>query len=180
MHEPKLQASKRRLIGEISTWPDPGACGWRVLVGSAVPVARICTWAMLILGLVAALVESDFRVGPANWSNLRTGQQKFNKVGSYNRRAVTLLQNSFGREDLGATDGLLDLAGLYQRQERYAEAENLYDRALVILMYHLGADSPRVTETLNRLTELYQQQGNTKMVRAVSEFARGGSTRKEP
>lgn len=176
MHEPTSQASKRQLL--VAGWQHRGACHWRVLVGRGVSAARICAWALLVLGLVVAFANSDFRVRPASWGNLRTGQHKLNKVGSYNRRAATLLQNSFGREDVGVTDGLLDLAALYQRQARYTEAENLYDRALIILMHHLDADSPRVTDTLNRLAELHQQQGNTAMAKSVAEFAPSELTRR--
>lgn len=179
MHKPTFQASKRQLL-MATGWQRRGACRWRVLVGRDVPVARTCTWTLLVLGLVVAFANSDLRVRPASWSSPRTGQHKLNKVASYHRRAATLLQNSFGREDVGATDGLLDLAALYQRQARYAEAEMLYDRALVILMYHLGADSPRVTDTLDRLAELHRQQGNTAMANSVAEFARSELARREP
>lgn len=47
------------------------------------------------------------------------------------------------------------LAGLYKAQGKYAEAEPLYKRSLVIVEQKLGADHPAVATTLNNLRRLY-------------------------
>jgi hypothetical protein len=51
---------------------------------------------------------------------------------------------------------LNDLAGLYEDQGRYAEAEPLYLRALVILLAKLGADHPN-TQTVQQNFRLFLQ-----------------------
>ena len=43
---------------------------------------------------------------------------------------------------------LNNLAGLYRTQGRYAEAESLYQRALVILEKALGLEHPHVAQAL--------------------------------
>jgi tetratricopeptide (TPR) repeat protein len=51
-----------------------------------------------------------------------------------------------------------NLAGLYESQGRYAEAEPLYKRSLVIKENSLGKDHPSVATTLNNLAALYYKQ----------------------
>ena len=53
---------------------------------------------------------------------------------------------------------LNNLAGLYQAQGRYAEAEPLYKRSLAINEKALGPDHPDVALSLNNLAELYRAQ----------------------
>lgn len=50
---------------------------------------------------------------------------------------------------------LNNLAILYYRQGRYAEAELLYQRALQIGEQQLGLKHTQVGDTLNNLAELY-------------------------
>ena len=54
---------------------------------------------------------------------------------------------------------LNNLAGLYVSQGRYAEAEPLYRRSLVIYEKALGPDHPDVARTLGNLAGLYRAQG---------------------
>ena len=56
---------------------------------------------------------------------------------------------------------LNNLAGLYQAQGKYAEAEPLYQRALAIWEKALGPEHPDVATSLNNLAALYQAQGST-------------------
>ena len=51
------------------------------------------------------------------------------------------------------------LASLYNRQGRYAEAEPLFKRALVIREEALGLEHPDVAWSLNGLAKLYGNQG---------------------
>ena len=69
------------------------------------------------------------------------------------RRSVQLLEFP----EVGT--GLNNLAGLYLAQGRYAEAEPLYKRALVINEKAFGSDHPEVATNLNNLAALYHDQG---------------------
>ncbi len=51
---------------------------------------------------------------------------------------------------------LNNLADLYQKQGRYADAEPLYKRALAIREKALGPNHPDVASSLNNLAELYR------------------------
>uniref|UniRef100_UPI000A752B74 tetratricopeptide repeat protein n=1 Tax=Geitlerinema sp. PCC 9228 TaxID=111611 RepID=UPI000A752B74 len=51
------------------------------------------------------------------------------------------------------------LAGLYQSQGRYEEAEPLYRQALEMRKRLLGEQHPDVATSLNNLAELYRSQG---------------------
>ncbi|WP_019502721.1 tetratricopeptide repeat protein [Pseudanabaena sp. PCC 6802] len=66
-------------------------------------------------------------------------------------------------EDTGSPEslaiGLSWLAFLYQSQGNYAEAELLYRRSREIWERQLGADHPRVAQSLNNLAELYKAEG---------------------
>src|ERR1700750_855260 len=54
---------------------------------------------------------------------------------------------------------LNNLAALYERQGRYAEAEPLFKRALAIRQKALGPAHPDVGQSLNNLATLYERQG---------------------
>jgi len=56
-------------------------------------------------------------------------------------------------------NSLNNLAQLYGKQGRYAEAEPIYQRALAIREKALGREHPDVAHSLNRLAKLYQAQG---------------------
>ncbi len=60
------------------------------------------------------------------------------------------------RSEVGA--GLSNLAALYQRQERYADAEPLFKRSLAIREKALPRDHPDVGQSLNNLATLYEKQ----------------------
>ena len=55
--------------------------------------------------------------------------------------------------------GLNNLAGLYDAQGHYAQAEPLYKRSLAIREKALGPDHPDVATSLNNLALLYETQG---------------------
>ncbi len=55
--------------------------------------------------------------------------------------------------------GLNNLAGLYRDQDRYAEAEPLYQRSMAIREKALGPEHPDVAQSLNNLAGLYEAQG---------------------
>ena len=74
---------------------------------------------------------------------------------------------------------LNNLAGLYQEQGKYAEAEPLYRRSLAILEKALGPEHPDVAESLVNYAELLRETGRedkaeemearAKAIRAKSE-----------
>src|SRR5450631_71338 len=54
---------------------------------------------------------------------------------------------------------LNNLAGLYARQDRYAEAEALYLRTLAIREQRLESNHPDIVHSLSSLAALYVKQG---------------------
>jgi tetratricopeptide (TPR) repeat protein len=54
------------------------------------------------------------------------------------------------------------LAGLYDSQGKYKEAEPLYQQALALSQKLLGDDHPHVAQSLNNLAGLYYSQGKYK------------------
>src|SRR5258708_4914297 len=53
---------------------------------------------------------------------------------------------------------LINLADLYSKQEKYEEAEPLYQRVLHIREQAMGSDHPEVAHTLYNLAALYFKQ----------------------
>jgi tetratricopeptide (TPR) repeat protein len=62
-------------------------------------------------------------------------------------------------EGLDATTQSINLARKYATQGKYAEAESLYQRALVVSQKTLGPDHPTIAIILNNLANLYMDQG---------------------
>jgi len=69
------------------------------------------------------------------------------------------MREAEGKNDLDLATVLNEVANCYYFQGRYAEAEPLYKRSLVIKENSLGKDHPSVATTLNNLAGLYRQQG---------------------
>ena len=63
----------------------------------------------------------------------------------------------FGVEDPRFATSLNNLAGLYQNQGRYAEAEPLYQRALAIREKALGPEHPSVAQSLENYAALLRE-----------------------
>ena len=57
---------------------------------------------------------------------------------------MIIAEKSKGKEQIGSAATLNNLAGLYESQGRYAEAEPLYQRSLSILKAKLPADHPYI------------------------------------
>jgi tetratricopeptide (TPR) repeat protein len=66
-----------------------------------------------------------------------------------------------GRDHIDVARSLNNLADLYQRQDRFADAEPIYKRALDIRERTVGADHPDTAASVNNLTSLYQAEGRT-------------------
>ena len=66
-----------------------------------------------------------------------------------------------GRDHPDVARSLNNLADLYERQGRYADAEPPYQRAATIREAALAANHPDTTISLNNLASLYQTEGRT-------------------
>ncbi|MBM4260936.1 MAG: tetratricopeptide repeat protein [Deltaproteobacteria bacterium] len=178
MHAPNSEVAKRRWFAGAATDRQEEFV-WRAPVrrGRSIYVVLGCRFGLYVamifcaIALLATIARLDLGAQARTDSRLLAEHDQTLETRSYQRRAVALLQNNFGEEELGVADGLIDLAGVSQRQKRYAEAETLHDRALIIFMHHLGSDDPRVMDTLDRLAGLHLEQGNSAMAGAVLQFA---------
>ena len=74
------------------------------------------------------------------------------------------------------TDGIKQLALLYEAQGNYAEAEPLYVRALANEETSLGPDHPEVLQSLRNYAALLRKMGRT--AKAVKMEARAAAIRK--
>ena len=74
---------------------------------------------------------------------------------------MELWEKALGPEHPSVGSSLNNLAELYRSQGRYAEAEPLYQRALVAHEKALGHAHPDVGTSLNDPAALYQAQGRT-------------------
>jgi CHAT domain-containing protein/predicted transcriptional regulator len=68
------------------------------------------------------------------------------------------MEKAFGPESPPVATVLSNLADLYQAQDRYANAEPLLKRALLIRQKALGPDHPDIAVSLNALSDLYSRQ----------------------
>jgi tetratricopeptide (TPR) repeat protein len=73
--------------------------------------------------------------------------------------ALSLEEQSLGKNHPNVATILNDLAAFHQAHKRYEAAEPLYQRALDIKERALGNDHPDVAAILNALAGLYQAQG---------------------
>ena len=71
---------------------------------------------------------------------------------------MAIREKAFGPDHLHVAELLNNIAALYYKQGRYADAEPYEQRALAIRERTLGPDHPDVTQSLNNLAELYRAQ----------------------
>lgn len=100
---------------------------------------------------------------------------------------LDFLAGFIGLGSPGLGTSLNNLAMIYVRQGRYAEAEPLLKRALAIQEKALGPDHPDVSNSLNNLATLYAGQGRYadadplfKRALAIHEKALGRTTGTSP
>jgi tetratricopeptide (TPR) repeat protein len=84
------------------------------------------------------------------YANLRSGWWS---------KMCELQQRHLGVEHPAVANSLNNLAGLYESQGQYAQAEPLYQQALAIREEALGPEHPDVAISLNGLAGLYRTQG---------------------
>jgi tetratricopeptide (TPR) repeat protein/DNA-binding CsgD family transcriptional regulator len=75
------------------------------------------------------------------------------------QRALSMSEQTLGREHPQVAFPLFGLAGLYREQGRYEQAEPLYQRALHLWEQSPAHESPEVSALLNDLAILYAEQG---------------------
>jgi tetratricopeptide (TPR) repeat protein len=67
---------------------------------------------------------------------------------------------------------LNNLATVYSYQDRYAEAESLYRRALEISQNALGQDSPGLVMLLSNMSALYEKMGKRDEAESLQDRAK--------
>jgi tetratricopeptide (TPR) repeat protein len=75
---------------------------------------------------------------------------------SYLTRALAICEQQLGTDHPNTAASLNNLAMLYQKQGKYAEAEPLFKRALAICEQQLGTDHPDMATLRNNYTMLLQ------------------------
>lgn len=92
----------------------------------------------------------------------------YDKAEQYYREAMSLRLSSLGKGDRATIASVARLANLYQRQDRVAEAENLYRRALD---WQAAADARDQTSSvaLDGLTGLLDSQGRSDEAEAIKD-----------
>ncbi len=75
------------------------------------------------------------------------------------KRVLATVEKVMGSRHSNTGFALSQLAGVYQGQARFAEAEALYKRSLAILEKELSPDHPVVGTVLSVFAALYEKQG---------------------
>jgi tetratricopeptide (TPR) repeat protein len=86
------------------------------------------------------------------------------------QRALCIWEQQLGPEHPDVAEILDNLANLYRKQGRYAEAEPLYQRALHI-REQMGAEHPETAETLHDYAAFQEMQGKQQEARSLYQRA---------
>ncbi|MCS6803644.1 MAG: tetratricopeptide repeat protein [Acidobacteriota bacterium] len=118
----------------------------------------LCLWIILLLPVAVGAQESLWDVFTAR------ARDAYEKK-SYDEAALFYQEAMKAAEALGPDDPRLastcnNLAEVFRIQKKYAEAEGLYRRALVIREKHLGKEHEDVALIINNLAVLYAEQGH--------------------
>jgi len=96
------------------------------------------------------------------WEEYTTAGIQAVRVGHYARAEQFLTRAAKKAEELGPQEkgrSFNNLAELYRRQGRAADAERYFTQALSVKESELGPDHPDVATSLNNLAQLYVAQG---------------------
>ena len=119
---------------------------------------------LLALLLALALLLPMARAAEAEWqAHMNAGAIAYQR-GDYRRAATSFAAALKEAEALGEADPrfattINNLALMFMKEGRYAEAEPLYRRSLAVHEKALGPDHPSVGTTLNNLAGLFEAQG---------------------
>jgi len=75
------------------------------------------------------------------------------------KRAIVVTEKAYGPDHPDIAQAQNNLATLYARQRRNAEAERLYKQSIVTFEKTLGPDHPDLVDILNNLASFYRDQG---------------------
>jgi tetratricopeptide (TPR) repeat protein len=75
------------------------------------------------------------------------------------KRSLSIRQKGLGRDHPDVARSLNNLADLYEKEQRFADAEPLLKRALAIREQAVGSDHPETAALVNNLASLDQEQG---------------------
>jgi hypothetical protein len=96
------------------------------------------------------------------------GPQTVDSVAERNlAAAIAAEEAAHGRSTPAVARKLVDLAGLFQADGRYAEAQALCERALIIEDQSLGPKDPETIRTTRELAAIYRAQGRNKDADAI-------------
>jgi tetratricopeptide (TPR) repeat protein len=142
-------------VGSPGIYTDEMVVGWRK-VTQKVQDARIPIF--LQLWHCGRASHSDFHNGALP---LSAAQTYFRMPDQVTNLEVFLsdAEKALGPEHPDVGTPLNNLAGVYEDQGRYAEAEPLYKRSLAVWEKALGLEHPNVSASHNNLALLYQAQG---------------------
>lgn len=73
--------------------------------------------------------------------------------------AIAAEEAAHGRSSAAVASRLVELASLYRADRRYAEAQALAERALIIQDQLLGPKNPETLKTINELSAIYRAEG---------------------
>jgi tetratricopeptide (TPR) repeat protein len=73
------------------------------------------------------------------------------------KQSLSTCEQQLGADHPDTATSLNNLAGLYESQGRYSEAEPLYARAVEILLQTLGQNHPNTQTTINNFQGCVQQ-----------------------
>lgn len=129
----------------------------------------LCLWTLLLLPVAVAAQESLWDVFTAK------AREAYEKK-SYDEAAMFYQEAMKAAEAIGPDDPRLastcnNLAEVFRIQKKYAEAERLYRRALVIREKHLGKEHEDVALIINNLAVLYAEQGRNDMAELLYKRA---------
>ena len=96
------------------------------------------------------------------------GQQAVDSAAEHSlESAIAAEEAAHGRSTPAVARELVDLAGLFRADGRYAEAQALCERALIIEDQALGPKNPETIRTAKELAAIYRAQGRNKDADAI-------------
>lgn len=158
----------------------PAPEGEKHLVNRTLRVPRFGKLKILLAVAAAAFLSipasAAGRRDTAIWNRHMTRGQFLYEAGKYDAAARQLkialaTAEKFGPRDIRLASTLNRLADVYHDQGKYAEAEPLYKRSLVLTRRILGPDHPDVAANLNNLATLYHDEGRYSSAEALYKQA---------
>ncbi len=133
-----------------------------ILLRTRIPTPRLQRF-LLFLALLY-LAPAQIFADETAWEQYMDAGRAAYKQGDYQGavrhfEAALKETNTFKSRGTGAGSAVAWLGFVYEAQDRFAEAEPLFQRALTIYENALGSEHPYVATTLDNLARLYKTQG---------------------